>query len=460
MIDDELWDLFVKRLRNQISDAAYRSCFEGMKPLDLGEQKWVVAVPNSMMRSRIESRFLGLIDGILVDTTGKDVSVRLVVPDPADNGWNGTGSDDIPAIPASRDGDRVAPEPSAPGPELPDATASPRYTFENFVIGGSNRLAHAFALAVAETPGNCYNPLFIHGESGLGKTHLLFAIENYVKQHFPNRRVRYVSTEWFLNEFIEAIRTKATESFKRSYRACDVLLMDDIQFMEDKEGVQEEFFHTFDALYHQSKQIVITCDRPPSALNVMSRLRGRFMSGNAAGVEPPELETRLAILRTKAHALGARVPDEVMELIATHVTDNIRELEGALTRVWAYSSHSREPLTKELAEKILSDVLRAEQPRQITAPVILDATCAYFDVSREELCGPSRRRPLVTARQISMYVFRQLTDFSYPAIAREFGGRDHTTVIHAVSKIEKLMEQRPRIYEQVTELSQRIRGGG
>jgi chromosomal replication initiator protein len=342
-----------------------------------------------------------------------------------------------------------------------DVQLNDRYTFENFVIGASNRFAHAAAQRVAESPARSYNPLFIHGDSGLGKTHLLHAIGHYVRENFPILHIRYVSTETFMNEFVDAIRTNSGTAFKRRYREADLLLVDDIQFMENKEGLQEEFFHTFNSLYEASKQIVISSDRPPKSIATLEdRLRSRFEMGLITDVQPPELETRLAILRKKAEGERAFVPDEVLELIATHVKDNIRELEGALIRVSAFASLNRQPLTRELAEGVLSDLMAADQPRQITPKVILDATAETFGFTIDELCGTSRRRPLVTARQIGMYVFRELTDFSYPAIAREFGGRDHTTVIHAVEKITGLMKERRQIFDQVTALIHLIKSGG
>ena len=297
---------------------------------------------------------------------------------------------------------------------------------------------------MAETPAQAYNPLFIHGDSGLGKTHLLHAIGHYVMENFSHLHVRYVSTETFMNDFVDAIRNNSQPAFKRRYRDCDVLLVDDIQFMEGKEGLQEEFFHTFNSLYEGGKQIVLSSDRHPRSIATLEdRLRSRFEWGLTTDVQPPELETRLAILRKKAEGERTPIPDEVLELIATHVEDNIRELEGALIRVSAFASLNREPLTREMAEMVLSDILDADRPRQITPKVILDATASTFGFTIDELCGTSRRRPLVNARQIGMYVFRELTDFSYPAIAREFGGRDHTTVIHAVEKVARPDEGAP-----------------
>ncbi len=335
-----------------------------------------------------------------------------------------------------------------------------RYTFDAFVIGSSNRFAHAAALAVAEMPARSYNPLFIHGDAGLGKTHLLHAIGNYVRENFAGRRIRYVSTETFLNEFVDAIRNNTNMAFKRRYRECDVLLIDDIQFMENKEALQEEFFHTFNHLYAASKQVVITSDRAPKSIATLEdRLRSRFLSGLITDVQAPELETRLAILRKKLEREPAAVPDEVLEFIATNVSDNIRGLEGALIRVTAYGSLNRLALTRELAEHVLSDIVKAGQPRPITPRQILETTASTFGFSVDDLCGPSRRRPLVIARQVGMYLFRDLTDYSYPAIAREFGGRDHTTVMHAVEKISSLMGERRQIFDQVNDLIVRIKAG-
>jgi chromosomal replication initiator protein len=348
----------------------------------------------------------------------------------------------------------------ASGSRLDPPSLNPRYTFAAFVIGSSNRFAHAAAQRVAETPASSYNPLFIYGDSGLGKTHLLHAIGHYVVDNFPGKRIRYVSTETLMNEFVDAIRNKSQMTFKRRYRECDVLLVDDIQFMEGKEQLQEEFFHTFNWLYEGSKQIVLSSDRHPRSIATLEdRLRSRFEWGLTTDVQPPELETRLAILRKKADNDRIPIPGEVLELIATHVRDNIRELEGALIRVSAYASLNREPPTLEMAERVLSDILDAGRPRQITPKVILEATANAFGFTVEDICGTNRRRPLVNARQIGMYVFRDLTDFSYPAIAREFGGRDHTTVIHAVEKVSGLMKERRQVYDQVTELIQNIKGG-
>jgi chromosomal replication initiator protein len=454
---EDLWISCSDALREQVSDAIWQAYLSGITPVSIKEHEIVLGVPNKLIRDRVESRFLGLIQDTVTGTLGRDLVVQLevVAPDEArDRAVAATDLiDDVrPSSPPARSTDG---SPAPPSPVL-----DPRYTFETFVIASSNRFAHAAAQSVAESPARSYNPLFIYGDAGLGKTHLLHAIGNYVLENFSGRNVRYVTTETCMNEFVDAIRHSSTTAFKRRYRECDVLLIDDVQFMERKESLQEEFFHTFNSLYGASKQIVLTSDRPPKSIATLEdRLRSRFLSGLITEVQPPELETRLAILQTKAEHEQVAVPDEVLEFIATHVKENIRELEGALIRVTAFASLNHQPMSRTLAEEVLSDIVSADQPRRITPQVILDATSETFGFSVEELTGPNRRRPLVTARQVSMYVFRELTDFSYPAIGREFGGRDHSTVMHAVEKIAGLMKERHQIYNQVTDLIVRIKSG-
>jgi chromosomal replication initiator protein len=466
MDTDVLWKVCAEALRAQVAESTWHTSFEQMVPVQIDETSVTLAVPSALVRERIESRYLSLVQSVVADAMGMSVTVQLVVDPSARPMYEDhtPSREDRPADtpPASTTTPpaRNRTPPVAGGDETRDLI-NPHYTFEAFVIGDSNRFAHAASLSVAETPARSYNPLFIQGDSGLGKTHLLHAIGNYVRENFPGRHVRYVSTETFLNEFVDAIRTNSTTGFKRRYRECDVLLVDDIQFIENKERLQEEFFHTFNHLHGASKQIVITSDRPPRSIATLEdRLRSRFLSGLVADVQPPELETRLAILLKKAEGERTAVPDNVLHFIATNVTTNIRELEGALIRVTAYASLNKQPLTQDTAEFVLSDILASNAPRQITPQVILHATSETFGFSIDELCGTNRRRPLVTARQIGMYVFREVTDFSYPAIAREFGGRDHTTVIHAVEKITGLMKERRQIYDQVTTLIQRVRSGG
>jgi chromosomal replication initiator protein len=338
------------------------------------------------------------------------------------------------------------------------ARLNPKYTFETFVIGSSNRFAHAAAVAVAEAPAKAYNPLFIYGDSGLGKTHLLHAIGHYAQSFYQGVKVRYVSSEEFTNDFINMIRDGKQDGFRRRYRDVDVLLVDDIQFLENKEGTQEEFFHTFNTLHNASKQIVISSDRAPKRLVTLEdRLRSRFEWGLLTDVQPPELETRIAILRKKAHQEGLNAPDEVLEYIASRISTNIRELEGALIRVTAFASLNRQSVDLGLAEIVLKDLIPESQGPQITAATIMGQTASYFGLSIDDLCGSSRSRVLATARQIAMYLCRELTDLSLPKIGQQFGGRDHTTVMYADRKIRSLMAERRSIYNQVTELTNRIK---
>jgi chromosomal replication initiator protein len=356
---------------------------------------------------------------------------------------------------------QMQPEHGLPAPRLgvPGGTRlNPKYTFDTFVIGSSNRFAHAAAVAVAEAPAKAYNPLFIYGDSGLGKTHLLHAIGHYAQTLYSGLKVRYVSSEEFTNDFINMIRDGKQDGFRRRYRDVDVLLVDDIQFLENKEGTQEEFFHTFNTLHNASKQIVISSDRAPKRLVTLEdRLRSRFEWGLLTDVQPPELETRIAILRKKAVQEGLNAPPEVLEYIASRISTNIRELEGALIRVTAFASLNRQSVDLQLAEIVLKDLIPEAQGPQITAATIMGQTASYFGLSIEDLCGTSRSRLLVTARHIAMYLCRELTDLSLPKIGQQFGGRDHTTVINADRKIRKLMAERQSVFTQVTELTTRIK---
>jgi chromosomal replication initiator protein len=476
---DELWTVCVRALQSQVSEATWKTWFEGIGPINSAGDQLRLGVPSSLVKERIEARYLSLVRDVVTDVAGSPIEISFEVQNAEpiidlDDEISAPQVQINQRFPQNQQASNAAvttllappPPPATPNP-TPSASGSesplnPDYIFENFVIGASNRFAHAAALSVAESPAKSYNPLFIHGDAGLGKTHLLQAIGNYVRQNFPSRYVRYVSSETFTNEFIESVRTNTPSQFKRRYRECDVLLIDDIQFLEHKEGTQEEFFHTFNHLYGANKQLVISSDRHAKALTTLEdRLRSRFLSGLITDVQPPDLETRVAILRRKSEGLRTHVPDDVLEFIAMHVTDNIRELEGALIRVSAFASLHDQVMTTNTAEDILSDLVRgSDKPKAITPQDILQATADMFGFSVSELCGTSRRRPLVTARQIGMYVFREVTDFSYPAIAREFGGRDHTTVIHAVDKITALMFERGQIYSQVTELVHRVKAGG
>ncbi|WP_406437935.1 chromosomal replication initiator protein DnaA [Streptomyces sp. NBC_00631] len=385
-------------------------------------------------------------------------------PGPGHRG--GPGRPDLPNLPnmpsAGGPGPLGAKPAPAGGPGEPTARLNPKYLFDTFVIGASNRFAHAAAVAVAEAPAKAYNPLFIYGESGLGKTHLLHAIGHYARSLYPGTRVRYVSSEEFTNEFINSIRDGKGDSFRKRYREMDILLVDDIQFLADKESTQEEFFHTFNTLHNANKQIVLSSDRPPKQLVTLEdRLRNRFEWGLITDVQPPELETRIAILRKKAVQEQLNAPPEVLEFIASRISRNIRELEGALIRVTAFASLNRQPVDLGLTEIVLKDLIPGGQDTtpEITATAIMASTADYFGLTVEDLCGSSRGRQLVTARQIAMYLCRELTDLSLPKIGAQFGNRDHTTVMHADRKIRALMAERRSIYNQVTELTNRIKNG-
>lgn len=369
-----------------------------------------------------------------------------------------TPDQDRPAAPAPAPAGGGAPTPAPPSTSSENSRLNERYHFDSFVIGSSNRFAHAAANAVAEAPAKAYNPLFIYGESGLGKTHLLHAIGHYARRLYPGLRVRYVNSEEFTNDFINSIRHDEGASFKKIYRNVDILLIDDIQFLADKEATVEEFFHTFNTLYNNNKQVVITSDLPPKQLSGFEeRLRSRFEWGLITDIQPPDLETRIAILRKKAEAEGLVAPPEVLEYIASRISTNIRELEGALIRVTAFASLNRQAVDIQLAEHVLKDLITDDDVHEITPELILHATCEYFDVTLEELSSKSRTRTLVTARQIAMYLLRELTEMSLPKIGQELGGRDHTTVMHADRKIRELMAERRTIYNQVTELTNEIK---
>jgi chromosomal replication initiator protein len=467
------------------------------RPLGLVENTALIATPNEFVKEQLETRLRPLVTQALSQELGRDIQLAVTVdpsplaampgpaadlePTPRRPGRQGAedpeaahGSRLEPAAPAPRPDpsrDVTADEPAhqdqartggpgAPGaaPRIGGTRLNPKYTFETFVIGSSNRFAHAAAVAVAEAPAKAYNPLFVYGDSGLGKTHLLHAIGHYAQTLYSGLKVRYVSSEEFTNDFINMIRDGKQDGFRRRYRDVDVLLVDDIQFLENKEGTQEEFFHTFNTLHNASKQIVISSDRAPKRLVTLEdRLRSRFEWGLLTDVQPPELETRIAILRRKAIQEGLNAPPEVLEYIASRISTNIRELEGALIRVTAFASLNRQSVDLQLAEIVLKDLIPEAQGPQITTATIMGQTASYFGLSIEDLCGTSRSRVLVTARHIAMYLCRELTDLSLPKIGQQFGGRDHTTVINADRKIRSLMAERRSIYTQVTELTNRIK---
>jgi chromosomal replication initiator protein len=449
--NEQVWTAVAQILRAQVSEAVWFSTFQDVVSLESDPSLLRVSAPNSHTKDRILSRYLPLVRDALeeIGSANKHFVIEVQLAE--------TQVDDL-GDPIGR-GDIVTPsEPvNTQGPS-DSPGMNPRYTFETFVKGASNQFALAAALRVAETPGRSYNPLFIYGQAGLGKTHLLHAIGHYVHHHYQHDIVRYVSTETFLNEYVDAIRTNTTGNFKRRYRDIDVLLIDDIQFMEGKEGLQEEFFHTFNSLHGANKQIVISSDRMPDAIPTLEeRLRGRFKWGLITDIQPPDLETRLAILRNKSERDHSPVPSETLEFIASRISTNIRELEGALIRVTAYASLNNVPISTHLAEQLLGDLIHQNYVKPRTDDELLNEIALILGYSVDSLRGKSRQRPLVTARQTAMYVFRDLTDLSYPAIARLFGGRDHTTVIHAVDKIQRLMKERKQIYDQVTDLIQRLK---
>ncbi len=452
---EQVWTAVAQLLRAQVSDSVWFSTFQDVVTLDDDDFVLRLGAPNGHIRDRILTRYLPLVRDAL-DEIG--ASTRQLVVEVQ------TVEEHVEPEPVTADHERhpdpapVAGRRSSGDSPLDLAGLNPRYAFETFVKGASNQFALAAALRVAETPGRSYNPLFIYGAAGLGKTHLLHAIGHYVHHHYQHDLVRYVTTETFLNEYVDGIRTNTIASFKRRYRDIDVLLIDDIQFMEGKEGLQEEFFHTFNTLHGANKQIVISSDRMPDAIPTLEeRLRGRFKWGLITDIQPPDLETRLAILRNKAERDQSPVPSETLEFIASRITSNIRELEGALIRVTAYASLNSVPISTHLAEQLLSDLLTGSAVKMRTDDQMLAEMAIILGFSVEALRGKSRQRPLVTARQSAMYVFRELTDLSYPSIARLFGGRDHTTVIHAVDKIQRLMKERQQVYEQVTDLIQRLK---
>ncbi len=458
---EEVWTAVAQLLRAQLTESVWYSTFQDIEPVISDDSSLVVRVPSTLARDRILNRYLPIVTEAMKELGFADRQVDVQIATSAD--VPGHGSDrpgdllDRELATISGLNPEISPS-SASATALDAAGLNPRYTFDTFVKGASNQFALAAALRVAETPARSYNPLFIYGAAGLGKTHLLHAIGHYVHHNYQHHEVRYVSTETFMNEYVDAIRSNSMAGLRRRYRDVDVLLIDDVQFLEGKEGLQEEFFHTFNSLHGANKQIVISSDRIPDAIPTLEeRLRGRFKWGLITDIQPPDLETRLAILRNKSERDRVEVPADTLEFIATNITSNIRELEGALIRVTAFASLNHVPITTELAIQQLADLLTDTTPRPRTDAELLDEIASILGFEVEALQGKSRQRPLVTARQIAMYLFRDLTDLSYPSIARLFGGRDHTTVIHAVEKIQRQMGERKQIYEQVTDLQNRLK---
>ncbi|MDX6399136.1 MAG: chromosomal replication initiator protein [Solirubrobacterales bacterium] len=447
---ESLWSEVASRLKEALNEATFGTWFAGANGTALTDDTFTLSVPNDFTREWIEGHFLGLIRAAVKDATGHERRVQLSVRndvEPAEHTPDG-----LPFEPPAR---RL---PDTP----PSAPMSLKYTFDLFVIGSSNRFAHAAALAVAEAPAQAYNPLFIYGGTGLGKTHLLQAVGQYVGAHGNGLTARYVTSETFMNDFINSLRDKRIEGFKQRYRTYDVLLVDDVQFFEGKERIQEEFFHTFNSLYEAGRQIVISSDRPPKEIATLEeRLRSRFEWGLITDIQPPDLETRIAILRKKEKTDRIHVPDpDVLTYVAERVTTNIRELEGALTRVVAFSSLTGRPMTVELAEDVLKDVFPQGQAVEISIRRIQETVSERFGMTVNELCSAKRSQSIAYPRQVAMYLSRALTDSSLPKIGKEFGGRDHTTVMHANAKIEGMIREDRTVYNLVQELTARIKQAG
>jgi chromosomal replication initiator protein len=486
----EIWARALDALGDEGMSAQQRAFMALTRPLALVEDTALVAAPNDFTKDVLESSLRPVVVAALSRTVGRDVRIAVTVDPTIAPALDDDATDELadatyaPSVPGVEPGlatvvplDPLAhserrahernergetwgrPGSGGPGTRADESSRlNPKYTFDTFVIGSSNRFAHAAAVAVAEQPAKAYNPLFVYGESGLGKTHLLHAIGHYAGSLYTGTRVRYVSSEEFTNEFINSIRDDKASVFQRRYRDVDILLVDDVQFLSGKVQTQEEFFHTFNTLHNANKQIVITSDLPPKQLpDFEDRMRSRFEWGLITDVQPPDLETRIAILRKKAAQERLTAPPEVLEFIGSKISSNIRELEGALIRVTAFASLNRQPVDLPLAEVVLKDLITDQAGPEITASLIMVQAAAYFGVTIDDLCGSSRSRVLVTARQIAMYLCRELTDLSLPKIGQAFGGRDHTTVMHADRKIRQLMAERRSLYNQVTDLTSRIK---
>ena len=445
------WGEFRQVLRSRVTPVTWQTWLEPLQPDVVSETSIRLLAPSEFHLRWVRDKYLEDIEAA-VSAVYPDAAVELQAnPVPLVETFGDLGDDEVENVPAASKQEPVLP--------VDSGSLVPKYQFENFVVGPSNRFAHAAAMAVAERPGQHYNPLFIYGDAGLGKTHLLHAVGHQVRDLYPMRPVRYVTSEAFFNHFIECIRGKRMDEFKSQYRTTDVLLLDDVQFFECKEQILEEFFHTFNALHEAGKQVVISSDRHPKGLSTLEdRLRSRFEWGLLTDIQPPDVETRLAILRKNAEFAPRPVPKQVLEFIAQHVSTNIRELEGALTRVTAYAALTGQSIDLAMTQDVLQDLVDgANEQRTVSVEEIIAATSASFGVSTDDLCGPSRKQPLARARQVAMYLCRELTDLSLPKIGREFGGRDHTTVLHALDKVKQIMASEKRVFDQVTALSQSLR---
>jgi chromosomal replication initiator protein len=456
-----IWDDTLDLVRTELNEPTFKTWFEHASPLGLVDDTFVISVQNGFAADWLSSRYSSLITSALEQVTGDRLQISFTAtgePPDADD-------EPEPVIEPQDEPDPVAADFQEQEErrvrEATEGDFNPKYTFESFVMGSSNRFAHAAAQAVAESPGRAYNPLFIYGGVGLGKTHLLQGIGHYVQRHMPHLRVKYVSTEQFTNDFINSLGDsdkQRIEGFRRQYRTNDILLVDDVQFLKGKEGIQEEFFHTFNTLQQAGKQIVLSSDRPPKDIATLEdRLRSRFEMGLITDIQPPDIETRIAILRRKTEAEGIDAPGEVLSFIADRVSSNIRELEGALIRIVAFSSLTRHPIDLDLAQGVLKDIFPENQVQPVSVSLIQSEVCRYYDVNKTDLVGKKRSHPIVHPRQMAMHLTRELTDLSLPRIGEEFGGRDHTTVMHATQKIHRLMNQDRSIYNEVQDLTNRIK---
>ncbi len=451
-----IWNDTLAVVRSELNTPTFKTWFEHTAPLGVIDDRLVVSVHNDFARDWLESRYSGLLRSALAQVAGSPLDVTFTVPGDGDAPGQSVDSQAAPEIIVDLDEveqQRVK--------EATEGDFNPKYTFDSFVKGESNRFAFAAAQAVAEAPARAYNPLFIYGGVGLGKTHLLQAIGHYVQRHFRHLTVKYVSTEQFTNDFINSLANKDSkriDGFRKLYRRNDVLLVDDIQFLSGKEGIQEEFFHTFNTLHQAGKQIVLSSDRPPKDIATLEeRLRSRFEMGLITDIQPPDLETRIAILKRKIDSEKLLVPEDVIGFIADRVASNIRELEGSLIRIVAFSSLTRHEIDLDLAAAVLKDIFPERSVKPISIGSIQQEVCKFYGISKTELVGSKRSQNLVYPRQIAMYLARELTDMSLPSIGAEFGGRDHSTVVHAVAKIQKLMNAQREVYNQIQTLTNLVK---
>jgi chromosomal replication initiator protein len=443
----DLWNKVLGEIKIKLSKPSFETWLKSTIAHSLQEDTLVVTAPNEFARDWLESRYSTLIAKTLQELTGAELTVKFIIP-------QNQMEEDLNFEQALK----KTPKVTADTQEVTQSMLNSKYTFDTFVIGSGNRFAHAASLAVAEAPAKAYNPLFIYGGVGLGKTHLMHAIGHYVIDHNPAAKVVYLSSEKFTNEFINSIRDNKTVDFRNKFRSVDVLLIDDIQFLAGKEQTQEEFFHTFNTLHEESKQIVISSDRPPKEIPTLEdRLRSRFEWGLITDITPPDLETRIAILRKKAKAEGLDIPNEVMLYIANQIDTNIRELEGALIRVVAFSSLINQDMNADLAAEALKDIIPSSKPKTITIQDIQEIISNQYNVKLEDFAAKKRTKMIAFPRQIAMYLSRELTDFSLPKIGEEFGGRDHTTVIHAHEKISKLLVTDQQLQTKIKEIKELLK---